>query len=103
MRANSYQEQALGTAFDLPIDYFLGKLVPEVVELLDIYYKNMRDNDGEVQLTDLEILDMFDELGDCAWYIAVIAEKIGANFGDVLQYNLNKLAKRQEKGQLKRR
>jgi NTP pyrophosphatase (non-canonical NTP hydrolase) len=39
-----------------------------------------------------------DELGDCAWYLAVLASMAGLTLDEVLVRNLEKLASRAERG-----
>ncbi len=38
------------------------------------------------------------EIGDCLWYIAVLASDIGVKLSDIASDNLIKLEKRKEKG-----
>jgi NTP pyrophosphatase (non-canonical NTP hydrolase) len=37
---------------------------------------------------------VFEEIGDCLWYIALACEAIGVNLEDVAQYNIDKLMQR---------
>ncbi|MCL4117204.1 UNVERIFIED_CONTAM: hypothetical protein GTU68_062663 [Idotea baltica] len=41
---------------------------------------------------------MKSELGDVAWYLAVLCASCGLDFGDVLAANVNKLKGRVERG-----
>ena len=38
------------------------------------------------------------EIGDCLWYISVLADDIGCKLSDIANANLIKLANRKEKG-----
>lgn len=38
--------------------------------------------------------DLFEELGDVAWYLAAVCTKLGFDLGEVMAYNVEKLKKR---------
>ncbi len=40
------------------------------------------------------------ELGDCLWFISILAFEAGLNLGEVAQENLDKLFSRKERGVL---
>ena len=42
--------------------------------------------------------DISAEIGDCLWYIAVLASDIGVKLSDIESNNLIKLEKRKDKG-----
>jgi len=44
------------------------------------------------------VQDLSAEIGDCLWYIAVLADDIGIKLSDIANINLEKLHKRKEKG-----
>jgi NTP pyrophosphatase (non-canonical NTP hydrolase) len=44
--------------------------------------------------------DIKAELGDCLWYIAVLADDFGLKLEDIAEHNLKKLASRQKRGTL---
>lgn len=41
-----------------------------------------------------------DELGDVLWYLAAVANELGADLGDIADANLAKLASRAKRGKL---
>jgi NTP pyrophosphatase (non-canonical NTP hydrolase) len=45
--------------------------------------------------------DLGAELGDVLWYLAVLAETLGLDLGSIAQANLDKLASRQQRGQIR--
>lgn len=45
-----------------------------------------------------DVEHMAEELGDCAWYVAVTAHAIGYDFETILQMNMDKLQKRYPNG-----
>lgn len=47
---------------------------------------------------DLDIAELIKELGDCAWYIALICTAIGVDLETVLLCNIEKLIKRYPEG-----
>lgn len=111
MQLREYQDQAAKTAvFPEKIGYLyvmLG-LSGEVGELCNKFKKILRGDYG----TDEKLLDtlkkhpeiddqLADELGDILWYIAMIANTLGYDLGEIAKGNLEKLADRQARGVLK--
>jgi NTP pyrophosphatase (non-canonical NTP hydrolase) len=41
------------------------------------------------------------EIGDCLWYIAVLADDIGFKLSDIANINLEKLANRKKNGTIR--
>jgi NTP pyrophosphatase (non-canonical NTP hydrolase) len=100
MRADDYQTRALDTAiypnrganFVYPV---LG-LCGESGEVADKLKKVIRDGDGI--LTDTVRDAVAKELGDCMWYIAVLAYELDYELSEIMAMNLAKLASRQQRG-----
>lgn len=76
MDFNEYQKQALTTALPtaLNLDYLLPGLVAEVGEVCGVFAKASRDQ-WNVREFDAALVK---ELGDVAWFVAVIADRVGA-------------------------
>lgn len=70
----------------------------EAGELANNVKKIIRDEGGFVKQDMKDKL--FKELGDCHWYLSQIATELGFKTNDILDYNLSKLASRQERGVL---
>jgi len=99
MTPKEYQEQAERTeAHPLPafkrqglkncrIDHGIVGLISEVGELATLYKKLIFYGKGEVSLKE----DMADELGDCLWYIALIANALNLDLDQVMKANIAKL------------
>lgn len=80
------------------VDKVLG-LVGEAGEVAEKYKKIIRDKEGIISEEDRK--ELIKELGDVLWYIAVLAEYLGADFSDVAAGNLAKLADRNERNVIK--
>lgn len=90
-----YQQVACSTAIyprDRAVEYPMVGLAGEAGEMLNKLKKTWRDN------TELDHADTIKELGDCLWYIAVIADDIDVNLSDLAHINVMKLLDRQERG-----
>ena len=99
---NEYQTAALRTAIypNRGQNYIyptLG-LVGEAGEVAEKVKKIIRDGDGV--LTDPIRDDIAKELGDIAWYLAVLAFELDYTLEEVMQLNLDKLRSRLERGTL---
>lgn len=71
----------------------------EVGEVQAIFKKWIRDNEADFDRLDVDSVKK--EMGDVLWYIAVVAHDLGINLEDVAQYNIKKLADRQQRGVLR--
>ena len=89
MDFEEYQKRAAETAF-FPEDSecpFLG-LAGEAGEVCEARKKMIRDNDTQ------KIHDLFEELGDVLWYVAIICNRFGWNLKEVASHNIDKLQNR---------
>lgn len=112
MRANEYQTRAMSTR--LPscenATYMLFGLMAEVGKIADKIAKWRRKgvcrldmdhlvfNTGDLQEAEGYKSELMKEVGDCAWFIAGIADCFGFTLEEVMQQNLDKLASRRERG-----
>ena len=94
-----YQQVAKQTAIyprEQAIIYPTLGLTGEAGEVANKVKKIIRDdgnkiNEGLVQ-------EISAEIGDCLWYISILADDIGIKLSDIANANLIKLANRKEKG-----
>lgn len=101
MTFDDYQRQAQKTALPTKNDllYVALGLANEAGEVAGKLKKWMRDNDMDSSRLDKEALA--DELGDVLWYLAMMAKHLDISFEAVASRNLEKLASRQRRGQLR--
>ena len=116
MTLNEYQDKAKETAqFPLClVDSMTGSgiatqrpakwiypvlgLVGEAGEVAEKFKKIIRDKHGVMTPDDKSLI--VKELGDVLWYIATIADSIGATLEEVAQTNYDKLKSRKERGKI---
>ena len=67
-----------------------GEVANKVKKLLRDGYENNKDYRGELAK----------ELGDCLWYISILADDIGFKLSDIANTNLDKLLDRANRGKL---
>jgi len=94
-----YQQVALTTAIyprEQAIIYPTLGLTGEAGEVANKVKKIIRD--GTNKNDEGLVQDLSAEIGDCLWYIAVLADDIGIKLSDIANINLEKLHKRKEKG-----
>ena len=94
-----YQEVAKTTAIyprEQAIIYPTLGLTGEAGEVANKVKKIIRD--GTNKNDEGLVQDLSAEIGDCLWYIAVLADDIGIKLSDIANINLEKLHKRKEKG-----
>ena len=94
-----YQKVALTTAIyprEQAIIYPTLGLTGEAGEVANKVKKIIRD--GSNKDDDSLVSEIKSEIGDCLWYIAVLADDIGCKLSDIANTNLIKLANRKEKG-----
>jgi NTP pyrophosphatase (non-canonical NTP hydrolase) len=101
MTFDDYQKQALTTAINNP-DPLMDKTIMvmgvagEAGEVLEKWKKIVAYKDGVI--TEDDKTELGKELADVVWYIAVMAEKLGLSFDDIMAQNLAKLQSRKERG-----
>ena len=98
LTANDYQRMAMRTASGMDcgedgllLNGVMG-LNGEAGECIDIMEKHL------FQGHELDREHLIEELGDCAWYLAVSCEALGVSLGECLQRNIDKLAARYPEG-----
>ncbi len=101
MTFDEYQKRAMTTAITNK-DPLMDKTIwamgiaGEAGEVLEKWKKIVAYKDGHVSEEDREGLKK--ELGDVVWYVAVMADRLGLSFDEVMQLNLDKLASRARRG-----
>ena len=96
-----YQQVAKQTAIyprEQAIIYPTLGLTGEAGEVANKVKKIIRD-DG-YKINESLVQEISAEIGDCLWYISVLADDIGCKLSDIANANLEKLANRKEKGTL---
>lgn len=107
MTLNEYQDNAAKTAnYGLEgQEYTVLGLVNEAGEVAGVIKKYIRgdyDNaDDEGEAYKVVQHKMSKELGDVFWYLAMCAKEFGFSLEDIAQWNLDKLADRQERNMIK--
>lgn len=102
MTLNEYQNAALSTAIypqEHGIVYPVLGLTGEAGEVADKIKKTIRDNNGEFSAERKK--DIALELGDVLWYAATLARDLGYTLDEVAQMNVDKLASRAARNQLR--
>lgn len=100
---NEYQRLSQSTAVypkhdGFNIAYPVLGLAGEAGEVANEMKKVFRNDNGVV--TPERLLKFKDELGDVFWYIAALATELGLDLEEIASYNLVKLQKRKEEGEL---
>jgi NTP pyrophosphatase (non-canonical NTP hydrolase) len=96
MTLDTYQKKAITTAIypkEVSIMYPALGLAGEAGEVANKVKKLLRDKK-------LDRDGIKSELGDCLWYIAVLAEDLGISLSSIASDNLEKLGRRKAKGTL---
>lgn len=95
MNFSDYQNKAKLTAaypHEKWAEYLTLGLCSEAGEVAGKFKKVIRDS------IDVNRDDIKAELGDCLWYIAMLATELGLDLNDVAASNVEKLASRQSRG-----
>jgi NTP pyrophosphatase (non-canonical NTP hydrolase) len=102
MNVNDYQQKALQTAIypnqGSNIVYPALGISGECGEVAEKVKKIIRDKEGV--MTDPDKDAIAKELGDIAWYMAVLAYELDYSLEEIFQMNLDKLASRAQRGVL---
>lgn len=104
MNFNEYQQIAAGTAVyrnppnrkPLGIMYCALGLASEAGEVAGQAKRIIRDDKCEI--TERRTEQIKDEISDCLWYCAMLADELGINLDDIAQHNVEKLRSRFERG-----
>ena len=94
-----YQQVAKTTAIyprEQAIIYPTLGLTGEAGEVANKVKKIIRD--GTNKNNENLVQEISAEIGDCLWYISVLADDIGVKLSDIANGNLEKLANRRKKG-----
>ena len=94
-----YQQVAKQTAIyprEQAIIYPTLGLTGEAGEVANKVKKIIRD--GTNKNNENLVQEISAEIGDCLWYISVLADDIGVKLSDIANGNLEKLANRKKKG-----
>ena len=94
-----YQQVAKQTAIyprEQAIIYPTLGLTGEAGEVANKVKKIIRDDGNKIN--ESVVQEISAEIGDCLWYISVLADDIGIKLSDIANANLIKLANRKEKG-----
>ena len=94
-----YQQVAKQTAIyprEQAIIYPTLGLTGEAGEVANKVKKIIRDDGNKINKGLVQEISA--EIGDCLWYISVLADDIGCKLSDIANANLIKLANRKEKG-----
>ena len=97
-----YQQVAKTTAIyprEQAIIYPTLGLTGEAGEVANKVKKIIRD--GTDKNNEDMVQALSSEIGDCLWYIAVLADDVGLKLSDIANNNLLKLANRKEKGTIR--
>jgi len=97
---NEYQKKAKTTdkyPSDVALGCYMLGLCSEAGEVAGKMKKIARDNIAATHSVKKEFIY---ELGDCLWYIAMIAAWLGYSMEDVAKYNIEKLADRAQRGKI---
>lgn len=106
MTFDEYQKQALTTAVAHP-DPLMDKTIwamgiaGEAGEVLEKWKKIVAYKEGNI--SDEDHVELRKEMGDVVWYIAVLADSLGATFEEVMQQNIEKLKSRKARNVIKGR
>jgi NTP pyrophosphatase (non-canonical NTP hydrolase) len=95
MDFNDYQQKAKLTATyptDKWAEYLTLGLCSEAGEVAGKFKKIIRDG------TEINRDDIKAEVGDCLWYLAMLATELGIDLDDIAEANIEKLGSRLRRG-----
>jgi NTP pyrophosphatase (non-canonical NTP hydrolase) len=79
------------------INYLVLGLASEAGEVAGKLKKAIRDGHGHTELRD----NIISETSDVVWYVVRLLDELELDIEDVMEYNIQKLTSRQERGVLK--
>jgi len=102
MELREYQKKTLKTLTktknkDLLIARMALGITGEGGEIAEKVKKYLRGDYDKEYLSEV----LFGELGDCLWYIAVLAQTMNLNLDNIAEFNLHKLGIRKITGKIK--
>jgi NTP pyrophosphatase (non-canonical NTP hydrolase) len=100
-KLDEYQYRAAGTAIfacDQQVPYLCLGLCEEAGEVAGKIKKTIRDHAGELDAERRRQVLL--ELGDCLWYLAMIARGLNADLSEVAALNLDKVYSRMQRDKL---
>jgi NTP pyrophosphatase (non-canonical NTP hydrolase) len=83
----------------IPVMYCVLGLTGEAGEVAEQVKKSWRN---DMEISPERRMKIRDELGDVMWYVSNLATELGMSLDDIARLNIQKLVKRQEKGELKK-
>ena len=98
---NEYQKAALETAAyptEWKIIYPVLGLAGESGEVAEKVKKTIRDHNGDFDKERRQAIAS--EVGDCLWYVAVIASDLGYTLQEIAEMNYEKLQSRKNRGKI---
>lgn len=98
---SEYQEFTRTTRIYNPKDaivYPMLGLAGETGECSELVKKMLRDDDGI--MTEERKEKFLGEIGDVLYYVAALADDVGFDLGDIVDFNVSKLTSRKERGVL---
>lgn len=101
MTLNEFQDKALSFAIfpeDCKVIYPTLGLCGESGEVAEKVKKIIRDNNGA--FTEQKKNEIALEVGDCLWYISVLANNLGYALEDIARMNYDKLESRRQRNKL---
>ena len=98
MLIEEYEEFAISTDLNNPLEYYFEGLSEEVGEVNGLRKRLVRGDEKTKEEFKERIMD---ELGDVFWYIVMLAQKHDISFGEVVTYNIAKLTKRKKEGTIR--
>ena len=103
MDFNDYQTKSRKTAgypaIGHPVIYPTLGLANEAGEVAGKIKKVFRDKDGQINDETRDALKA--ELGDVLWYLAQVATELDLTLDEIVEYNIEKLYSRLERGKIK--
>ena len=101
MNFDEYVEKAKDTDLGHKLEYYFAGLGEEAGEVLGKRKRLIRGDYKSLYHPFDYDDDLKNELGDLLWYIAIICDKQGFSFNEVVENNIKKLQDRKERNKIK--